>query len=187
MKVDIKSAHLIKCSGETPRINGIRFDYDASCIVATNGKILVKVPVELEEGDQTATISKECWDFAVGLAKKSKHKWIQIKVNAETCTTYNGIVFESANKHSKSEVYSTNYVDWKPVYSEVAEATYIYTLAIDPSQLMDIAKATGSDVLKLAFNVDAENKVGRALLVSLNPSRYSTAVVGSSALIMPCY
>lgn len=188
MKVDIKSAHLIKCSGETPRLNGIRFDYDAACIVATNGKILVKVPVELEEGDQTATISKECWDFAVGLAKKSKHKWIQIKVNAETCTTCNGVVFESANTHSKSVVeYPTNYVDWKAVYTEVAEITYTYTFAINPSLLMDIAKATGSDVLKLAFNVNAENKVGRALLVSPNPSKHSTAVVGSSALIMPCY
>ena len=187
MKVDIKSAYLIKCSSETPRLNGIRFDYDAACIVATNGKILVKVPVELEEGDQTATISKECWDFAVGLAKKSKHKWIQIKVNAETCTTCDGVVFKSANTHSKSSVYPTNYVDWKAIYTEAAERTYTYTLAIDPSLLMDIAKATGSNVLKLVFNVDAENKVGKALLVSPNPSKHSTYIVGSSALIMPCY
>ena len=188
MKVDIKSAHMIKCAGESPRMAGIRFDYDAACIVATNGKILVKIPVEVEEGDQTATISKECWDFAVGLAKKSKHKWIQIKVNAETCTTCNGIVFESAHKHSKSVVeYPTNYVDWKFVYKEVADVNHSYTLAINPSLLMDIAKATGCEILKLQFNVDGENKVGRALLVHPNPGKDSTAIVGSSALIMPCY
>lgn len=187
MKVDIKSAHLIKCSGELPRMDGIRFDYDASCIVTTNGRILVKIPVELEEGDQTATISKECWDFAVGLAKKSKHKWIQIKVNAETCTTCNGVVFESSNKIPKGTIYSTNYVDWKLIYKEVSDVTYTYTLAINPSLLMDIAKATGSDILRLQFNVDDENKVGKALLVHPNPGKHSTAIVGSSALIMPCH
>ena len=176
MKVTSNCKTISALVGDYGPTLGIRLDVDSSCIVATHGRAFVKVPVELDEGDETTTISVACWKQAVALAKASKLKQIQIKTTATNCTLTDGSQFPSI---------TNRFVDWNSIYKTEKEKELPYSLSINPLYLKQIQEATGADAVTLKFKVDSNGVVSGALVVVPYYFKGSTAIENADGLVMP--
>lgn len=176
MKVTSNCKTISALVGDYGPTLGIRLDVNSSCIVATHGKALIKVPVELDEGDETTTISVACWKQAVALAKASKLKQIQIKTTATNCTLTDGSQFPAI---------TNRYVDWKSIYTTEKEKYLPYSLNINPLYLKQIQEAAGADAVTLKFKVDTKGVVSRALVVVPYYFKGSMVIENADGLVMP--
>ena len=176
MKVTSNCKTIFALVGDYGPTLGIRLDVDAGCLVATHGKAFVKVPVELDEGDESTTISVACWKQAVALAKASKLKRIQIKTTATNCTLTDGSQFPAI---------TNRYVDWKSIYTTEKEKELPYSLSINPLYLKQIQEAAGADAVTLKFKVDSKGVVSGALVVVPYYFKGSTPMENADGLVMP--
>lgn len=160
-------------------LGAIKFDKEQAICVATDAKIMSKVPCEPEDDDETCLIPLAVWEQARKLAKATKSSYIFIKCKVNEVTLENG---------SKHPTCTASFPNWERVKNDaqlhIDEAGHI-KLSINPEYILDLAKSLGDKTkIELTIPLPTEGnsrRVDKAIMAK-NPATWAE---GSIGLIMP--
>lgn len=163
MKVT-KENKIEKCVADdrhNPKLQNVwlNVDGDNSTLIATNGRIMAKIPVTVEEGDVSGFITGDALQAARKLAKNGRTA--QIHANGALAVA-NGPTFARPDGE---------YIQWDHVWPK-GEAKFKFSINV--KNLVRVADALGEENIELEF-------VDDKLALRVNPYSGKTG----AALIMP--
>lgn len=128
-----------------PAIGEPWLDVEAGKLVATNGRIIAVVPVEIEEGDASGYVTAEALKAARALV--GKHLPLAIKANG-SLALYNGVTFPRPGVDDLGQ-----FPNWKQVIPEKQEKPAI-RIAFDVKLLSALCEAMGTSGVILEASDD---------------------------------
>lgn len=174
------------CSDEATRLSlmGAHLDVEKKRLTATDGRILLSIPVEIDEGDESGIVPAEALKEAVKLSRSKA--WRHFGPNASIVTA--GKVARLLDKREFRFIDMT-YPNWEKVLPQfVPGITRTVRLQFDPGLLYELAKAAGHDpkdagrrAVTLEFMIDGEDDAAqKPMAVTV-----AGAPAGSIAVLMP--
>lgn len=136
-------------------------DVENERLVATNGKILTSIKVEVEPEDVSGYISKDALESARKIARKDKEDTIEIRANGS-------LELKNGDKLNRPDLGTFPDIDYILDMVETDPAKTI-RLGINAKLLLNLAKslANATQVVILDFVIDDNNAVTSAINVSV--------------------
>ena len=139
-------------------------------LIATNGKSIAVIPVELEEGDVAGYVATE----GIKQARKADKRasFPSLKLNG-TLKLSNGVEMPRTTLPT-----GTQFPQWRQVIPK--DEGYTVEFAFDAKLLYELAQAMGSDGVVIRYKADR-----KPLLVRPTPLAGCTPCLGSKGVLMP--
>ena len=147
-------------------INNVLFDKNEACLIATNGKVMAKIPCDVLETDPEKALIPAGIVKEMRIRNRSKGKSELINTNGKLeYLTKNGIGLLEIDVES-------DFPNWKMIAKDVPDENRSdKSISFNPKMLLDLAKALGSETavtllpygggkIKVIPHGENENKLG---------------------------
>lgn len=151
MKLD-KTQKIEECASKDPTREVLASPYldtERGVLVATDGRKITVLPVEVEEGDTTGHVNTTAIKAARKLAKGVKNTHLSIACNG-------GLKTADGTNHARYD--GGKYPDWRQVVPDVPNDADTIELVVDVALLADVAKSLGTTSLRIAFRRDGDKE-----------------------------